>query len=81
LSDHLLEVLVGGKDEAGAQWDEPVAADATEFALLEDAQELDLGGEGEFADLIEEEGTVGGLLEEAYPCAYGACESTLFVAE
>ena len=36
------------------------AADAGESLLLEEAQELDLGLGGEFADLVEEDGPSGG---------------------
>src|ERR1700733_2249839 len=81
VSDHLLEVLVGGKYQACTQRDEFVAAHAAELALLENAQELDLRREGEFADFVEEERTVGSLFEKTYSRAYRAGKSTLFVTE
>src|ERR1700722_2732721 len=81
LSDHLLKVLVGSKNQACPQWDEPVTAYAAEFALLENTQKFDLCRQGELADFIEEECTVGRLFQKAYPRPYGASESALFVAE
>src|ERR1700678_3270577 len=70
LSDHFLEVLVGCKDEGGAERDEPVASNAAELAMLENAEQLDLGLHGEVADLIEKESPVGCLFEEAHARAY-----------
>ena len=81
LGDHLAEILMGGEDEAGPQRDEAVAAQAAELALLQNAQELDLGVEAEFADFVQEEGAVAGLLEEAFAGAYGAGEGAFLVAE
>ncbi len=60
------EVGVGGEDQPCAQRDELVAAKSAELALLQDAEELDLGREAELADLVEHQGAVAGLLEIAF---------------
>ena len=57
------------------------AADALELALLEDAEELGLGLQGQLADLVEEEGAAVGQLEAADPPGDGAGEGALLVAE
>ena len=80
-SDELGQILMGGEDEAGAERDEPVAAQAAELHLLQDAEELDLGKEAQIADFIEEERAVGGLLEVAFAGGDGAGEGAFLVAE
>ncbi len=59
------QVLVGGGDDADVDVAGDVAAEAFEFALLQDAQQLDLDGGGDVADLVEEDGAGVGLLELA----------------
>jgi hypothetical protein len=65
LGDRAGEVDVGGGEDADVDADGPVAADGLEGALLQDAQELGLGVDGELADLVEEEGAAVGHLEPA----------------
>ena len=79
--DQLGQILVGGEDEARAQRDELVRAEAAELHLLQNAEQLDLREEAEVADFIEEERAVGGLLEVAFAGADGAGECAFFVAE
>src|SRR5580704_19280719 len=79
--DQLAQVLVSGEDEARAQGDELIRAEAAEFHLLQDAQELYLREHAEIADFIEEEGAVAGLLEVALAGADGASECAFFMAE
>ena len=55
LGDLLLEVAVGGRDQAEVDLDQLAAADAHDLPLLEHAQELDLQLGVELADLVEEE--------------------------
>ena len=75
------QVLVGGEDEARAQGDELVRAQAAELHLLQNAQQLDLGEEAEVADFVEEERAVGGLLEVAFAGADRTGEGAFLVAE
>jgi hypothetical protein len=81
LGDHGLEVAVRGGDEADVGADELVAADAVEGLAFEDAEELGLEVEGEFADFVEEEGAVVGHFEFADALADGAGEGAFLVAE
>src|SRR5258708_38490671 len=80
LSYHVRQVRVGGKTQACPQWGEPVTAQPAEFALLENAQQLDLRRHAEFTDFIEEQGSVARLFQIADPCTCRAGESPLFVA-
>ena len=57
------------------------AADALELALLEDAEQLGLGLQGQLADLVEEERAAVGQLEAADAPGDGAGEGALLVAE
>ena len=56
-------------------------ADALEFPLLEDAEQLGLRRSGQLADLVEEDRAAGGALEPAGPLAVGAGEGASLVAE
>jgi len=79
--DAFLEVPVGGGDDADVDLDGAVAADAFEFAFLEDAQELGLDLGRDFADFVQEDGAVVGEFEAALALGDGAGERALFVAE
>ncbi len=57
-----------GEDQAGAQGNELITAQAAELHLLQYAKEFDLCKEAQVADFIEEEGAVRGLLKVAF-CA------------
>ena len=57
------------------------AADAVEFALLQDAEQFRLGVRGQIADLVEEDGAALGQLESADAPGDGAGEGTFLVAE
>ena len=81
VGDHLVEVAVGGGDEADVGPDRVVAAEALEPAVLQEAEHLGLGGRRHVADLVEEDGAAVGLLELADPAAVGAGEGALLVAE
>ena len=58
-----------------------VAADALENPLAEDAEDFDLRGGVDFADLVEEEGATGGLFEAAEAALAGAGEGAFLVTE
>ena len=59
----------------------PLATDADQLAILDDAQQPYLRWRGELPDLVEEEGPAVGLLEPAFPACRGAGERTLLVPE
>ena len=79
--DGLEQVAVGGGDDPDVDRQRRAAADALDLALLEDAEELGLGLQGEIADLVEEEGPAVGQLEAADPPGEGAGEGAFLVAE
>ena len=63
----LLEVDVGGRNQAERGLDRPLAADALDLAFLDRAQQLGLQVEPEVADLVEEQRAAVGELELADP--------------
>lgn len=63
--EHLLQVAMGGGEDADIDGKDLVAADAGDDAFLKDAKELGLGGEGEVADLVQEHRSTLGLFESA----------------
>ena len=79
--DAAFEVAIGGGEYAGLDGVLRPAADAAGAAGLEEAQELWLEGDVEFADLIEEKCAAGGLLDEALASLDGAGERAFFSAE
>ena len=52
LGDELLERAVGGRDDPDVRGDDGRAANPVEGLLLQDSQELSLGGRRELADLV-----------------------------
>ena len=81
LADHRLEVAVRRRDDAHIDVNGFLTADAVEFLLLQDAQELDLQVLVELPDLVEEDRAAVGELELAELAAHGTSESTLLVAK
>src|SRR6185437_11243348 len=75
------QVAVGGGDQADIHFLGAGAAEAFEFALLQDAQQFDLRGHGHVADLVEEQRALVGQLEFPRLGSGGAGEGALFVAE
>lgn len=75
------EVAVGGCDDADVDFDGAIATDAFDLFFLEEAQEFDLEFEGEFTDLIEEEGAVGCQFKFANAFADGPGKAAFFVTE
>ncbi len=56
-TDHLgRQVAMGSADQAYIDGDLPLASDRTCLLFLQDAQQLDLGRQGQFCHLVEEEG-------------------------
>src|ERR1035438_6297335 len=78
---HQREVAVGGGHQAGVGADGAGTAEALEFALLEDAQELGLQLERNLSDFVEEHGAAVCQLKAADTLGNGAGEGAFFVAE
>jgi hypothetical protein len=81
LADGVLQVDVGGGDDADVDLDLLHAAEMHEAAVLEDAQNLGLHVHAHGADLVEEESTAVGDFEETLFCGDGGGEGTFDVAE
>jgi hypothetical protein len=75
------EVAVGGRDDADVDLARGGFAHAGDIVLLQGAQELDLGGEGQLAELVEEERAAVGGLEDAGALGEGAGEGSFGVPE
>ncbi len=75
------EVAVRRRDEPHVDLDGLHPAHPLELLLLEDAEELDLEGGRDVADLVEEERAAVGELEAPLLAADGAGEGALLVAE
>ena len=63
--DHLLEVAIGGRDHACIRAYRLSRADALEFPLLENSQQLGLKFQGQFAHLIKKDCRFIGQLKAA----------------
>ena len=75
------ERLVGRGDQPDVDLDRCRAAETLDLALLQHAQQLDLGRRVEVADLVEEERPAFGELEPAFLRRLRAGERAPFVAE
>ena len=64
--DAFFQVPVGGGDDADVHLDGAVAADAFQFALLQDAQQLGLDLRGNLADFVQQDGAAVGQFEPAF---------------
>jgi hypothetical protein len=76
-----VQIAVGGGEEADVGVERRGAADTLVLALLEDAEQLGLHGEGKLADLVQEEGAAGGELEAAALESVRAGEGAALVPE
>src|SRR5262249_13916311 len=81
LSDRLEQVAVGGGQDADIDLDRRAAAYPLEFALLQDAQQLDLRLVRDLGDLVQENGAAVGQLEASAAPGDCAGEGALLVAE
>jgi hypothetical protein len=77
----LTQIAVGRGDHAHIERDLRAAADALDFAFLQNAQQLGLQADIHLADFIEQQGAALGLFELSWPCFMGAGEGAFFVAE
>src|SRR5205807_896865 len=79
--DFLRQTSVRGGDDPCVDFDRSVAADALEFTLLQDAQELLLRVERHFPNLVQEDGAAIRHLEAALACFDGTCEAAGLMPE
>src|SRR5216683_2401079 len=75
------EVHVGGGDDADVDFNLLSAAEAHEFALLNDAEKLGLRFRTDGGDFVEEDRALIGDFEKAFFGSHGAGERTLDVTE
>src|SRR5260370_1346023 len=75
------EVHVGGGDDADVDFNLLSAAEAHEFALLNDAEKLGLRFRTDGGDFVEEDRALIGDFEKAFFGSHGAGERTLNVTE
>ena len=81
VADGVLEVGVGGGDDADVDGEGAGLAERRDFTRLEEAEQLGLEVEAELADFVEEEGAVAGGADQAELIAVGAGEGAAAVAE
>ena len=79
--DFVVEVAVGGGEEARGGVVFAVGADALEASVLGDAEELGLELRGHLGDFVEEQGAGAGFLEAADALVDGTGEGAFFVTE
>src|SRR5215469_1846776 len=75
------EIAVGSRNHAHVDGDIIIAAYGPDFSLLQDAQELRLHFQGEFADFIEENRSAAGCLKQACFGLKRAGEGALLMAK
>ena len=78
---HALQVAAGGADDPYVRRARGTLAQPLVLPLLEDAQQFDLGGGGQVADLVEEQRAPLRQLEAALAVGTGVGKSPGFVAE
>src|SRR5262245_25814788 len=81
LADRVVEVRVGGRDDADVDGHRPRFAERRDLARFEEAEELWLEVESELADFVEEEGAVAGAAYQAGLVAVGSGEGAAAVTE
>ena len=78
---HFVDGLVGGAYKAHIYGYGLVGTDADDLLVLQDREQLDLQGQGQVADLVEEQGAPGGDFKAAGAVAAGVGEGAFDVAE
>jgi hypothetical protein len=68
-ADGRFQIAVGGGDDAAFELAHRVAAQGAELAVLQNAEELGLQCQRQFAHFVEEESTLGGAGQQAGPVA------------
>src|SRR5690348_3319670 len=80
--DALLQIAISGGNDADVEFDIALTTKALNALVLQEAEEFDLHGERQFADFIQKNRAVVGLLESTDPRrACGAGKGSAFVAE
>ena len=77
----LLQVPVGGGDDAHIHLNVPQAAHPLEAPVLQKGQQLGLHGQGQLANLVQEHGSPVGQLHQALFSLIGPGKGPLFIAE
>ena len=75
------QVVVGRGDDSHICLLHLCGSHLDELSALEHPQELGLGGEGQLADLVQEQGPAISFLEIAFTSLYGSCERAFLVPE
>jgi hypothetical protein len=79
---HLLDkIAVSRGDHANVYRPQPIPADAPDLSLLENAEELHLHRQRDFAYFVEQEGSAVRFFENPRTVQQGACECTSCVPE
>ena len=81
IGDELVEILVGGADDADIDTVLLSPADPLDDMVLQETQRLDLHGQRQIADFVEEKRTLVRFLDLADRLAHRAGEGALLVAE
>ena len=79
--DRLLRMTIGGREQSNVDFDLLAAAESSDGALLDDAQEFRLKQRRHFADLVEQQRAGIGELETACAARSSAGERSFFVSE
>ena len=81
IGDGLFGIFVGGGDHADVHGRFHFAAEAADFVVFQNAQQLGLRGRGHFADFIEQQRAAVGQFEAADAAFGSAGEGAFLVAE
>ena len=81
LLDGELQIFVGRCDHTNVEVDGGFAAQAVEFFLLQDAQQLGLQVHGHLANFVQEDGAAVGLFKQTFVLFQSASKSALLVTE
>ncbi len=79
--DHLLEILVGGRDNPNIHGYGSMVPNPLELFCFKDSEELHLCGQGDVRNLIKEEVSFVSCLEPADSMTISSCEGAFDVAE
>ena len=79
--DHLIQVTRRGGHNANVDVHFRVAADSSQFSLLQNSQQLGLKQQRQVADFVQKKRSAVGCFEETSPLAVGSSERSLFVTE
>jgi len=81
VSHKLPEILVRGCQQPHVSFRRPVIADAADFPLMQNAEQLELQQRADVADFVEEQRPAVGGLKQAHLVAHGAGEGPFDMAE